>query len=69
MLLILPWISPMWCSLRQPHPHYASGEGSSRQHVVVQELPWKRTPIASSDEEFIMALLSDSKQGHILKGH
>lgn len=59
----------MWCSLREPHPHYASGEGSSMQHVVIQELPCKRAPIASSDEEFIMTLLSNSKQGHILKGH
>lgn len=39
------------------------------QHVVIQELPCKHAPIASSDEEFIMTLLSDSKQGHILKGH
>lgn len=51
----------MWCSLREPYPHYSSGEGSSMQHAVVQELPCKLSPIASSDEEFIMTLLSDSK--------
>lgn len=69
MLLIHLRISPMWSFTRDPGPHYYSGEGSRLLQAVVQELPCKCSPIASSDEEFIMTLLSDSKQGHLLKGH
>lgn len=69
MLLILPWISPMWCSQREACPHYSSGEGSSMQPAVGLELPCKLSRAASSDEELIMTLLSDSKQRHLLRGH
>lgn len=69
MLLIRPRISPMWSSMWEPGPHYSSGEGSCILQAMVQELPCKLFPIASSDEEFIMTLLSDSKQGHLLKGY
>lgn len=39
------------------------------QPAVAQELPCKLSLAASSDEEFIMTLWSDSKQQHLLRGH
>lgn len=59
----------MWCSLTEARPHSSSGEGSTMQPAVGQGLPCKLALAASSDEEFIMTLLSDSKQRHLLKGH